>query len=107
MSKGTQAQRSLLREPMQLSDLSGAGFGAVVRQWALVNYLEPYDPSTGRCKVWLNVGGSAGHRGLHVVSIDEGVFHKGLPLNGRQWLVSVQSGSENFFDQRSAASRPV
>jgi alkylated DNA nucleotide flippase Atl1 len=78
---------------MQLADLTGAGFGPVVRQWALISYLEPYDPITGRCKIWLNVGGSAGHGGLHVVDIDEGVFQKGAELNGRRWAVSVQSGS--------------
>jgi hypothetical protein len=94
MSKSTQLQRSLQREPMELPDLTGAGFGAVARQWALVSYLEPYDPATGRCKVWLNVGGSAGHGGLHVVTIDEGTYQKGAPLGGRRWLVSVESGGE-------------
>jgi hypothetical protein len=93
MSKSSHLQRSLQREPMQLSDLTGAGFGPVCRQWILVSYLEPYDATTGRCQIWMNCGGAAGHGGLHVVSIDEGVFQKGAPLNGRRWQVTTKSGT--------------
>jgi hypothetical protein len=93
MSKSSHLQRSQQREPMQLADLTGAGFGPVARQWVLVSYMQPYDPNTGRCAIWLNVGGSAGHGGLHVATIDEGVFQKGAELNGRRWEVSVKSGS--------------
>jgi hypothetical protein len=110
MSKGTQLLRSQGREAMQLSDLTGAGIGPVARQWLLISYLEPYDPNAGSCKVWLSIGGSAGHGGLHVVSIDEGVFEERLPLNGRRWQVSVQSGPEavraaNQLKQAAAASK--
>jgi hypothetical protein len=94
MSKSSHLQRSQQWEPMELADLTGAGFGPVARQWTLISYLEPYDPATGRCKIWLKIGGSAGHGGLHVASIDEAVFQKGAELNGRRWAVAVKSGTE-------------
>jgi len=94
MSKTAQINRAHEREPMQLSDLTGAGFGPVCRQWLLVNYLRPYDPATGTCEVYLTIGGSAGHGGLYTVAVDEGSFHKGKPLYGRHWYTAVKSGAE-------------
>jgi hypothetical protein len=94
MTKYAQMARSQAREPMQLSDLTGAGFGPVARQWMLLNYLTPYDADTGCCELWLNIGGSAGHGGLYSVLIDEGPFARQLPLNGRQWSVTVRTGKQ-------------
>jgi hypothetical protein len=94
MSKSAVLMRADKREPMQLSDLTGAGIGPVARQWLLLNYASPYDPETGRCSVWLNAGGSAGHGGLHLVAIDEGAYDPTRPLNGRTWHVEVRSGSK-------------
>jgi len=92
MSKTAQMRRSEEKEPMQLADLNGAGFGPVAGSWLLVNYLQPYEPDTGTCTLWLNVGGRSGHGGLYTVAIEEGSFHKDLPLNGRIWQVKVQAG---------------
>ena len=94
MAKSAQLRRAVEREPMQLSDLNGAGFGPVAGSWLLVNYLQPYDPNTGRCTLWLNAGGRAGHGGLYTVRIDEGTFAEGQPLNGRHWEVEVRGGQE-------------
>ncbi|MBL8798210.1 MAG: AAA family ATPase [Planctomycetia bacterium] len=94
MSKTSQLLRAQEREPMQLSDLTGAGFGPVCRQWLLVNYLRPYDPITGTCELWLNVGGSGGHGGLYSVAVTEGPYRKDQPLYGRQWHTAVKSGAE-------------
>src|SRR5207245_1915936 len=86
------ANRAREREPLQLPDLQGSGISQAAAQWMLVSYLVPYDPNTGRCKLWLSIGGRANPGGLHVVSIDEGVRIKGAPLEGRRWQVSVVSG---------------
>ncbi len=94
MSKSAQMRRGEEREPMQLADLNGAGFGPVAGSWILINYLVPYDPETGACLVWLNVGGRAGHGGLYTVAIEEGRFVKNQPLNGRNWHTAVAQGQK-------------
>src|SRR5262249_25987795 len=90
MSKSAVLMRADKREPLQLSARTGAGIGPVARQWLLLNYASPYDPETGRCTVWLNAGGSAGHGGLHLVAIDEGAYdptaqRANLARRGPKW----------------------
>jgi hypothetical protein len=94
MSKSAQLNRGQEREPMQLGDLNGAGFGPVAASWILTSYLAPYCTDDGSCALWLHLGGRAGHGGLYSVEIEEGPFLKHEPLYGRYWKISVQKGQE-------------
>lgn len=55
--------------PPQLSDLTQAGFSEFTRQWLLLSHRESYEP--GHAKLYLNVGGSAGHSDLLHLDIQE------------------------------------
>lgn len=55
--------------PPQLSDLTQAGFSEFTRQWLLLSHREGYEP--GAAKLYLNVGGSAGHSDLLHLDIKE------------------------------------
>jgi RecA-family ATPase len=95
-SKQAQYRLAEEREPAQLGDLTGAGASSAARQWLLLSYFEPYDAITGRSKLWLNAGIATTQSRTYMIDIDEGVFcsavHDGV--DGRQWLVSVKSGSQ-------------
>lgn len=78
--------------PLELSDMSWAGFQEFARQWFLINRRKPFDPdSDGEHQLWLNVGSSAGHGGLWGIDITEG---RRTATTGRRWEVSVSKGSE-------------
>jgi hypothetical protein len=90
---GKSAARTSLAsgDPPDLMDLSMSGFGEFARQWLLTGRRERYVAGSGLHKLWLNVGGSAGHSGLYAIDIDEG--RKDNP-GGRKWDVTIMRGSE-------------
>lgn len=73
----------------QLEEIAFAGFQEWARQWLLLGRQERYEPGTGRHRLWLSVGGSAGHNGLYGLDIDEGVERP------RHWEVRVASADDS------------
>lgn len=72
--------------PMELQDLSHAGFAEFLRQYFLINRTQSY-AHDGRHSLTVRCGGSAGHGGEFLVEVDEGVLDD--DFNGRRWDVTV------------------
>lgn len=79
-------------EAPTLEDLSMAGVAEWARQWILPGRREKYQDGSGIHKLWMRVGGSAGHSGLYCVDVDEGKLKD--DFSGRQWNVTVASAAE-------------
>jgi len=87
-------------QPIDLSDLSFAGFREFAAQWALLARRRPYEPGTGHHELWLSVGGRAGHSGLWGLNVDEGEYRPG---GDRTWEISVLTADEAREAAKAAA----
>jgi replicative DNA helicase len=85
--KTSQGMRGRDGEPMDLEDLAYPGLGEFARQWLLISRREIFDPDNGEHKLWMRVGGSAGHAGCHALDVREGIMNS--EFGGRQWQVCV------------------
>jgi replicative DNA helicase len=90
---------SNFQEMPQMEELAYAGIQEFARQWMLISRRAKFEPGSGIHKLWLSVGGSAGHSGDWAVDIDEGVM--GDDFKGRKWSVTVRSAAEGR-DQANA-----
>ncbi|WP_372717243.1 AAA family ATPase [Novipirellula sp.] len=78
-------------QPLELNDVSGAGKAEFFRQWLLIGRRERFNPDHPLHRLWLTVGGSAGHCGLYALDIDE---TRDDATGTRQWALAIEQGSE-------------
>lgn len=88
--------------PVELEDIAWAGFPEFARQWLLISRRQKYEPGTGEHRLWLNVGGSAGHSALWGVDISEGKYDGETP---RRWGVELRPAAEVREEAGSAVDK--
>lgn len=69
----------------ELDDLSWAGFAEWARQWILLSRRVRFDPNTDEHRLWLSVGGSAGHSSLWALNVNQGASG----VRPREWQVEL------------------
>jgi len=98
------ASRGKTGEPADLADLAMAGFPEVAAQWMLIARRQKYT-FDGSHKLWLTIGGRAGHSSLVGLDIAEGL--RSDP-GGRRWEARVHTQAEldaAEAEQRETASQ--
>lgn len=90
--KQNQVMKGKEGEPLDLEDLAYSGVAEFARQWMLISRRERFDAEVGEHKLWLSVGGSAGHAGLYALHVQEGVMDD--HFGGRKWLATVEAASK-------------
>jgi replicative DNA helicase len=105
-------RRSERFEPLELSDMHGAGTTEFARQWLLINRREPFEDGSKVERVWFRVGGSQGQSGLWALDVDQGKFRSETRTR-EHWHIAVHTEQQarqlaaqrraNRHDERSAA----
>jgi hypothetical protein len=88
-------QHSERFRPTTLEDLTMAGFAEWARQWLLLSRRCEFN-NDGLHDLWFNVGGSEGHGGSYVLTIDEGTYESGWC-----WDCTVEHSSEAIERDKS------
>lgn len=95
------------REPLELSDISGAGKAEYFRQWMLVSRRCKFAPEGNRKphELWLSIGGSEGHSSqlaLDVVETFDDLGHMEIKVATQQRSEMIQQRQESTHDKREA-----
>jgi hypothetical protein len=90
-TKASHALKGRHGEALDLDDLAFSGIAEACRQWWVLSHRTEFDPDSGTSKLWMRVGGSAGHAGLYALDVCEGVMLE--DFSGRGWKVTVQPAS--------------
>jgi replicative DNA helicase len=80
-------------EPMELTDIHGAGTSEYMRQWALVSRREPFEDGSSVERVWLRVGGSGFEARLWALDVDQGRFCPATVTRER-WHITVHTAEQ-------------
>lgn len=92
------AKKDRTNEPPDLDDLAFAGIAEWARQWILLSRRERYE-GDGVHKLWLNIGGSAGHSFLGHLDVDEGTMAE--DFSGRQWAPVITPYGESLRERKA------
>ncbi|QDV88534.1 DnaB-like helicase N-terminal domain-containing protein [Stieleria magnilauensis] len=88
-------------QPLELNDVTGAGKAENFRQWLLLSRRERFEPDHPIHRLWMTVGGSAGHCGAYAIDIDESRDEDG----SRTFAVEVSSASQAREHDRAEQER--
>jgi len=75
-------QGRTFHEPPELEDLSQSGIAEFARQFILLKRCEPYEKD-GAHRLYFHFGGSAGHQGAQILSVDTGSRKSGIRWNAQ------------------------